>query len=264
MKLTACTGRPVSEPCSLEGRAYQVEPYIGCAHYCYYCYALNQAETDWSEEIFYHDNLIGRLKTELSGISPQSIYMGWQTDPYQPCEAEHQQTRGVLKLLLERNFSASILTKSNLILRDMDLLGSMDNASASMSVAFTDDTVRQLFEANTMDTQDRIDALAEMNSKGIHTNALLCPVIPYITDAAALVKMLAPYVDKIWIYGLSILDRMEKSWRNVEKILDQNFPGLKDKIDAAVFSKEDAYWYKTRQELESLAKQKKLNLSIHF
>ncbi|MGD2016275.1 MAG: hypothetical protein PVG84_21200 [Desulfobacterales bacterium] len=62
------------------------------------------------------------MESELAGIAPQTIYMGWQTDPYQPCEAEYRQTRQVLELLLEKGFSASILTKSDLILRYMDLL----------------------------------------------------------------------------------------------------------------------------------------------
>jgi len=60
------------------------------------------------------------------GIAPKTIYMGWQTDPYQPCEAEYRQTRQVLELLLEKGFSASILTKSDLVLRDSDILQEME------------------------------------------------------------------------------------------------------------------------------------------
>jgi DNA repair photolyase len=107
------------------------------------------------------------LEAAISGIQPQSIYMGWHTDPYQPCEKEYCQTRQVLELLQPKGFSASILTKSDLILRDMDVLRNMDQASVSVSVAFKDNAVRQLFEADTMDTEPRIDALRKFKAEGV-------------------------------------------------------------------------------------------------
>ncbi|MCP4577402.1 MAG: radical SAM protein, partial [Deltaproteobacteria bacterium] len=117
MNIKPCDNRPALNPCTLKDRNYQVDPYIGCEHYCYYCYALNQAETDWSKEVLIHKDITSQLESELAGIPPQLIYMGWETDPYQPCEAECRQTRQVLELLLEKGFSASILTKSDLVLR---------------------------------------------------------------------------------------------------------------------------------------------------
>ena len=263
MKVNPCANRSVLEPCTLEGRNYQVDPYIGCGHYCYYCYVLNQAETDWTKEVWYHENLAGRLEEAIRDIDPQSIYMGWLTDPYQPCESEYHQTRQVLELLQKKGFSAGILTKSDLILRDMDLLQKMDQASVSVSVAFKDNAVRQLFEADTMDTEVRIEALRRFKAVGIRTAALLCPVIPYITEVRRLIDMLAPHTDKIWIYGLSILDPSEVNWQHVKRILKTNFPDIKDQVEAAVFSKEHLYWLMLRKDLEKIAKQRKLNFSIH-
>ena len=138
MNIKQCDNRPVLNPCTLKDLNFQVDPYIGCEHYCYYCYALNQAETDWSKEVLIHKDITSQLESELAGIPPQTIYMGWQTDPYQPCEAEYRQTRQVLELLLEKGFSTSILTKSDLVVRDTDLLQKMNEASVSFSVAFND------------------------------------------------------------------------------------------------------------------------------
>jgi DNA repair photolyase len=76
-----------------ENLDYQVDTYAGCRHYCYYCYVLNQAETDWTKEILIYNDITGQLSGELEKISPQKIYMGYYTDPYQPCEAEYRQTR---------------------------------------------------------------------------------------------------------------------------------------------------------------------------
>lgn len=263
MIVKPCDNRPVLNPCTLEGLHYQVDPYIGCEHYCYYCYVLNQAETDWSEEIQIHEDIVGQLKDELSDIQPQTIYMGWQTDPYQPCEAESRQTRRVLELLLEKGFSASILTKSDLVLRDMDLLRAMKNASVSVSVAFNDDEVRRIFEANTVMTEARIVALQKLKKAGINTSALIFPVIPYLTEVTPLIDMLVEHTDKIWIYGLSILNRSEKNWQNVEGLLDRHFADIKEQVEAVIFSKNHTYWENLRRELVALQKKRQLNLSIH-
>ncbi len=264
MNIKPYDNRPVLNPCSLEGRNYQVDPYIGCEHYCYYCYALNQAETDWRKEIRMHKDITSQLESELEGIPPQTIYMGWQTDPYQPCEAEYRQTRQVLELLLERGFSASILTKSDLVLRDMDLLQKMDGAGVSVSVAFNDNRTRRLFEANTVDTAKRIEVLRQLKETGLRTGALLCPVIPYITDAIQLIDMLAPCTDLIWIYGLSIINRSDQNWMNMQKIISLEFPDLLERIEPAIFSKGHRYWTKLRDDLMTLKNDRQLNLNIRL
>ena len=264
MKIKPCANRLVLNPCTLENRNYQVDPYIGCEHYCYYCYALNQAETDWSKEVLIHKDITSQLESELAGIPLQTIYMGWQTDPYQPCEAEYRQTRQVLELLLEKGFSASILTKSDLILRDTDLLQKMNEASVSFSVAFNDNRTRRLFEANTVDNEKRIEALRQLKEAGVRTGALLCPVIPYITDAIQLIEMLAPCTDVIWIYGLSINDRSDQNWLNMQKILSREFPDFLEQIEQAIFSKEHIYWAQLRDDLLSYKNDRQLNLNIHL
>ena len=264
MKIEPCVKRPVLNPCTLEGRNFQVDPYIGCEHYCYYCYALNQAETDWRQNILIHRDLSSRLESELAGIPPQIVYMGWQTDPYQPCEAEYRQTRQVLELLLDKGFSASILTKSDLVVRDMDLLQQMNEPSISVSVAFNDDRTRRLFEANTVANEKRIEAIRQLKAAGIRTGALLCPVIPYITDAVNLIDLLGPYTDVIWIYGLSIIDRSDHNWLNVHKVLSREFPELLEQIESAIFCKEHVYWARLRNELVTLKNERQLNLNIHL
>ncbi len=264
MNFKSCDSRPVLNPCTLKGRNYQVDPYIGCEHYCYYCYALKQAETDWGKEVFFHKDITSQLESELTGIPPQTIYMGWQTDPYQPCEAEYLQTRQVLGLLLEKGFSASILTKSDLVLRDTDLLQKMNGAAVSASVAFNDNRTRRLFEANTMDNEKRIEALRQLKEAGVRTGAMLCPVIPYIADAIQLIDMLAPYTDVIWIYGLSINDRSDQNWLNMQKILSREFPDLLEQIEPTIFSKEHIYWAQLRDDLVTLKNDRWLNLNIRL
>ena len=264
MKVSICKKSPILSPCELKNFEYQVDPYIGCEHYCYYCYALLQAETDWSKEIIMHKDIVGQLSQELDRIPPQKIYIGYTTDPYQPCEEEYCQTRKVLELFLKSGFSASILTKSDLVVRDIDILKEMDSASVSVSVAFNDNPTRRQFEANTLDTERRIEALHKLKEAGIKTSALICPVVPYITNVIPLIESLAPLTDLIWIYGISIEKRSDQSWKNVNSILKNHFPNSRKKIEEAVFSKDHPYWMCLREKLYNIQESNNLNLSIHL
>lgn len=264
MKVSLCSKRPILVPCNLENFDYQVDTYVGCEHRCHYCYVLNQAETDWTKEILIYEDITAQLSAELKTIKPQKISMGYFTDPYQPCEAEYRQTRKALELFLEMDFTVSILTKSDLVLRDIDILQGMDNASISVSVAFNNNHIRQQFEANTIDTEARIEALHKLRKAGIRTSALICPVIPYITDVPQLIDMLDRYTDVIWIYGLSMQGRSDRNWQNVQEKLNSHFPNLKNQIEAATFSKVHPYWLRLKQDLRELQRDRQLNLSIHL
>ncbi len=264
MKVSECTKRPILLPCELKDIEYQVDSYIGCEHYCYYCYALPEAETDWSKEILIYKDIVDQLSKELNNIPPQKIYMGYHTDPYQPCEAEYLQTRKVLELFLKKGFSASILTKSDLVVRDIDILKEMSNASVSVSVAFNDNQTRSQFEGNTIDTEKRIEALHQLKEAGVRTGALLCPVVPYITNVMQLIDMLEPYTDVIWIYGLSINDRSGQNWLNIQKVLSNQSPDLLEQVESAIFSKNHNYWTQLRDDLVELKNNRQLNLNIHL
>ena len=264
MKVSICSNRPILVPCSLNNFDYQVDPYIGCEHYCYYCYVLQNAETDWTKEIQVHKHMAAQLGQELEKISPQKIYMGYYTDPYQPCEVECRQTRTALEILLERGFSASILTKSDLVCRDIDLLKAMKGASVSVSVAFNENSTRRLFEASTMDTEKRIEALRKLQDAGIKTSALICPVIPFVTDVMPLIDSLVPLTETIWIYGLSIEQTSGPNWKHVEHILKAHFVEHQGEIVKAVLSKDHPYWSDLRQSLIGLKEKRALNLNIHL
>ena len=128
MKVSKISKRPILVPCDLEFFNYQVDPYIGCEHRCHYCYALNQAKTDWTKEICIYNNIEEQLDAELSVISPQEIYLGYYTDPYQPSEAEYRQTRKVLEqsrggvLVIDEAHSMSKATKSDYVVKAVDVI----------------------------------------------------------------------------------------------------------------------------------------------
>ncbi len=179
-------------------------------------------------------------------------------------EAELKQTRVILEIFLRKGFSTSILTKSDLVLRDIDILKKMEDPSVSFSIAFTDDKIRIILEENTINTERRINALGKIREAGISASALLCPVIPYITDAEKLINSLKGKAETIWVYALSFLNEEEPSWNNTLKILNKHFPAEKDQIIRAIFNKKDLWWSNLRDKLTKTAVEKDPDLRIHL
>lgn len=264
MKVVYSTRQQIIESCTLKDFNYQIDPYIGCEHKCHYCYTQNQSEFDWESEIGIYPNINEKLAEELSSLKPQIIYIGMNTDPYQPLEREYKQTRKVLELLKERNFSVCILTKSNLVIRDIDLLKKMDDASVGTSIAFQDDVVRRLFEENTIPNRDRIQAIAKLKEEGIETYVLICPVMPYITKVEVLIEEVHPYADTIWIYPLEIKSKEDKNWKKIQSLLEQHFPEIVDRFEEIAFSTNHTYWKELRQHLESIKIKDNINLKLHI
>jgi DNA repair photolyase len=122
------------------------------------------------------------------------------TDPYQPVEEKRRHTRQALELLVEFGFSACILTKSDLVVCDIDLLQNMTDCSVGFSLNFEDEEVRRIFEPYAPSNQRRIAALKMLREAGVETYVLNCPVMPYITDVETLIDVVAPIADTIWIY----------------------------------------------------------------
>ena len=262
MKARQISGKKILQPCSLEWYEYQIDPYIGCEHHCHYCYTLNQNDTEKTEEILTYRDITCQLIEELSGLKPQTIYMGMNTDPYQPCDKILQQTRKVLELLAYRKFSACMLTKSDLITRDIDLIKKMPGSSAGVSIAFQTERVRGLFEAYAPSNKRRIKALKKLKESGIETYVLINPVMPFISDVDALIEKVGPYADTIWIYGLHMESKKDKNWKNVKSILERNFPDLMEKYIDITFKENHPYWSELRRKLKDLQSEKKLKLEI--
>ena len=262
IKANICSHRPVLQPCALEGFSFQLDPYIGCEHHCYYCYALNKAETDWTREIQIHKDIRTQLSDEIASIDTQPIYIGWNSDAYQTLEADSHQTRQALELLAERGFPVCVLTKSDLVLRDMDLFKRMSGSSVGISIAFNNDHDRKLFEDDTPSNRKRLDALKKLHEEGIETYSLVCPVMPFITDVGELISLVAPYSDTIWIYALSLDRHEDRNWQNIRQILQEHYPEMVKEYKEIAFNSDHAYWTRLRSEVQLLQQQTQSELRI--
>ena len=262
MKTALCSKRDILHPSTLLDFSYEIGPYYGCEHHCRYCYGLNKAESDWDETILIHDNYAGQLASELTQIEPQTIFVGMDTDPYQPIEQSCRHTRETLRLFSERGFSACVLTKSDLVTRDIDLLARMPGSSVGVSVAFQDEATRLLFETAAPPNERRVRALRKARKAGVETYALISPVMPLLTDVEALIDMLRPYADTIWVYRIDLDAADAPNWKNIAAVLSHHMPKAAGEFQEIAFARDHSYWRHLRDRLKAIEQSDDIKLRV--
>ncbi|MDD3627454.1 MAG: radical SAM protein [bacterium] len=241
---------------------YYIDPYIGCSFSCHYCFSQNDFHSIHEESLYIHGDFETRLRNELKNIEPQKIFIGFATDPYQPIEDELKQTKTTLEVLDESGFNVSIVTKSHLILRDKHIIKRMAGSSVGTSVAFREESIRNLFEPNTPDNEYRFQLLKEFKNDKIHTFILICPIIPFYTDIEYLIAKSAPVANDIWFYRLILNNPDDINWKNLSKILDSIYPGFSEENADIFFNSSNPYWDELRKRLNIYQNSTKLNLKI--
>jgi DNA repair photolyase len=171
-----------------------INPYRGCEHGCIYCFARpTHAYHDLSPGVDFESRLFAKpdaaklLHAELSrpGYSVAPIALGTNTDPYQPIEEHWRITRSILELLLETRHPFTITTKSDRVLRDLDLIApaaKLGLASVALSVTSLDPKIHQTLEPRAPAPRKRLAAIKALRQEGIPAYAAIAPVIPQITD----------------------------------------------------------------------------------
>lgn len=213
--------------------------YRGCQHGCIYCdsrsrcYQMNHV----FEDIEVKENAIELLETALkSKRRPCMIGTGAMTDPYMPLEMQLQMTRKSLELIDRYGFGVTILTKSDRILRDMDLLKSINcraKAVVQMTLTTCDETLCRMIEPNVSATRERVAALKQFQAEGIPTVVWLCPVLPFLNDTEENIRgildsCLEAGVKGIINFGMGLTLR-DGNREYFYAQLDQKFPGLKER-----------------------------------
>ena len=171
----------------IEGVDYAINPYVGCAHGCAYCYAVFMKRftghsEEWGTFVDVKVNAAQVLSRQLKRAKPGNITFGTVTDAYHHLEAEHGITRECLEVLLDYHFPVSILTKSDLVLRNLDLIKKLEDSEVAFSVNTLDEEVRRRFEPGASPIAARLQALRSLSKAGIPTWAFCGPVLPSITD----------------------------------------------------------------------------------
>ena len=221
---------------------YGMNFYRGCAHNCVYCDGRNekyQVEGEFGEEVAVKINTIEVLRRELDPkrkrIPLKKCFMmvgGGVGDSYQPVEKKYQLTREALKLMLEFNLPAHVLTKSTLIERDIDILKQINEqtqAIVNFSFSSVDDEISAIFEPGVPSPSRRLETIVKFKKAGIHCGLFLMPVIPFITDTPeqidrTLKKAKEIGIDYLIFSGMTLKEGRQKEY--FLHVLKQHYPEL--------------------------------------
>ncbi|MEI6808720.1 MAG: radical SAM protein [bacterium] len=200
----------------IPGVDYVINPYLGCQHGCRYCYAQFMTKYSkinsnavWGDFVEVKTNIAQVLRADLSKKRKTGkVHISSVCDAYQPLEEHYKLTRECLLVLREYGWEIGILTRSPLVLRDIDILKSSLGSSVGMSVPTDDDKVRQITEPHAPSIESRIDTLRKLREAGIQTWAFIAPLLPM--NPQRLCDMLVPHVGNVMI------DRMNYSYMIAE------------------------------------------------
>jgi len=213
--------------------------YRGCQHGCIYC---DSRSTCYQISHPFEDIEVKQNAGELldrvlrSRRKPCMIGTGSMSDPYIPLESELGMTRRALEIIYHYGCGVSLLTKSDRVLRDLDILCAINErtkAVVQMTITTLDDTLCSLIEPGASVTSHRLRALKRFNEAGIPTVVWLCPVLPYINDTMANISGIVDACASVGVkgiiqfgMGLTLRDGNRSYYYNA---LDKHFPGLKEK-----------------------------------
>lgn len=231
MKINQKKCKSILSDTGLYGVDYSLNPYTGCKHGCKYCYATfmkkfsNHSEP-WGKFVDVKTNARKVLENGLRKKEKGSILLSSVTDPYQPIEEKYEITKNLLKRLSDTEYPVNILTKSDLILRDLDILTEFEpkNITIGFTINFLKEKDRKIWEPNAAKIQDRIKALKKISEKGIESYVHIGPYFEGITDLEEIAGKIREYVSELQIESINL-----KNSERILKTIKNHYSQLVDK-----------------------------------
>ncbi len=264
LKVKEIVARGYINPSKLPDHDYVINPYVGCPHACIYCYAeFMKRFTDHDEPWgAFTDVKIRSTATRPIDLRDKRIFLSSVTDCYNPLEEKYQVTR---KLLQQLQFSGAskitILTKSALVTRDIDILSKMPNAVVGLSVNSLDNDFRKDIEPEAATPLERLYTLKTLHENGVKTWLHVAPVFPYLTDWKAILEAAAPFTDTFSFENLKL---RAAALPRVMLYIHKNHPQLKLLYEQIFREYDMEFWRKLRKEILSFCNERKLNASVLF
>lgn len=221
---------------------YNLNSYRGCQFACNYCdaitekYLVHEDYKDFSRIIYVKKNAPGVLETEVKKFKPDVVAMSGVTDPYQPAERKYELTRKILKILAKHKFPVHIITKSDLVLKDIDLLKEIAKqtwCSVSLTIVTFNQELLPYLEPFAPSPERRLEAIRKLNDAGIQAGVDFTPIVPYLLDneenIEEVVKRASEHAKYILI-GAAMTLRSNQRTRFLE-LLRKNFPEHVEKYE---------------------------------
>ncbi len=230
---------------------FSVNPYVGCQHGCKYCYAcfmrrFTKHTEPWGTFV---DIKTWEPISNSKKYDGKELFIGSVTDPYQPLEATYKRTHDLLKQLCGSNAKLSIATKSDLILRDLDLIKSFNDARVSWSINTLDESFC-LDMDHAVSIKKRLEAMKIFYDSKIRTTCFISPIFPGITDVKAIINQVKDKCNLIWLENLNLRGPFKAQ---IMDYIANKYPHLLPLYQKIYNENNKEYWINLDQELKAFA-----------
>lgn len=270
MKITEVECKSALTPSGLAD--YALNCYVGCQHNCLYCYArfmkrFTGHEEPWGGFVDVKINAPQVLRRQLKRAGKGRVFLSSVCDAWQPLEDKYRLTRSCLELLLEHGFPLTILTKSDLIRRDLDLLAKAE-VDLGLTLTALDPKLKKAFEPNSSSTAARFEVLREAKRKGIKIYAFIGPLMPYLTDLRENLDGLMQEIADIGV-DYFYLDRLNCRWgvwSSLKEALNRYYPELVLKFQRVLFdpARREDYSSELKERASEVARKFGLHEKLRF
>lgn len=230
---------------------YSINPYVGCSHACKYCYASFMKRFTGHLEpwgTFLDVKHWPEIKNPQK-YSGKELFFGSVTDPYLPEEEIYERTRTLLQQLQDSGAKISIATKSDLVLRDLDLIKSFPGSRVSWSIYTLDETFRSDMDC-AVSINRRFAAMKKFHDAGVRTTCFISPIFPGLTDIKAIIERAKDRCNLIWLENLNLRGDYKSTILNY--IRDKH-PDLVSLYHDIYLQKDNSYWENLDKELKKYA-----------
>lgn len=237
-----------------------VNPYIGCEHGCIYCYAefmkrFTNHHEPWGSFLDIKINSPNLVKPR-GQYRDKRVMLSSVTDPYLPHERKYKLTRNILKKLVNHQPTISILTKSDLVSRDIDIMKKFNNIEVGISVSTINIEYMKQLEPRASIPIKRFEALKKCKEAGLKTYIFISPIFPYITDLEEIMKLTVDLTDYFMFENLNVRPTNRK---RIFNFIKNNQPELQKKYERIYNRPQDnSYWDLLSIKIEALSKKYKI------
>ncbi len=230
---------------------YSANPYVGCTHACKYCYAsfmkrFTRRPEPWGTFIDVKNWKEIRHPEKYAG---KELFIGSVTDPYNPQEEQYERTRALLTQLKGSGAKISIATKSDLVLRDLELIKTFPDAIVSWSVNTLDEAFRKDMD-QAVSISRRLAAMKAFYRAGVRTTCFISPIFPGITDVKAIIRQVKRQCSYIWLENLNLRGGYKAV---IMDYIQEKYPQLLPLYHEIYHRKDRSYWIALDAELKAWA-----------
>lgn len=263
--------RSILNKSGIPGIDFAINPYVGCSHKCQYCYAVFMKRFSghtepWGDFVDVKINAPEILARQVKRLTRKSaISFGTVCDAYQPLEKKYEITRQCLKALIPYKHEVSILTKSGLVVRDLDLLRQLKHCEVGFTVVSCNQKIKEIFEPGSPPVKKRYLAERKLADCNIPTWVFVAPVLPSLTDSEKDIQCLFRESKRAGAHYIMFdtLNPYPTVWHNMKRIVKEHFPERIEFLDY-YYNNQEKYTRQLRRLITRTGRQYKLRTRFAF